>query len=149
MGKMKFNQMTMTSLKCSLRLQPCRQWIFVLYFVLITIIDLNYVDGLSTTNERGMYSIWAFPFLVDPFILPTHSFFFDSRIFGVCARDLKRIPCFWFCLITSSDRANQSNEMTDFEGNLPHFCVKTIVGILNHLLHFQIVMPKAIKWKSL
>ncbi|XP_055310506.1 serine protease filzig [Sitodiplosis mosellana] len=51
---MKLNRMTMTSLKCSLRLQPYRQWFFVLYFVLITIIDFSYtVDGLSTTNDRG------------------------------------------------------------------------------------------------
>lgn len=48
--------MTMTSFKYSLRMQPYRQWVFVLYFVLITIIDFSYtVDGLSTTNDRGMY----------------------------------------------------------------------------------------------
>lgn len=48
----------MTSLKYPLRLQQYRQWIFVLYFVLIAIIDLSCtVDGLSTTNDRGMYHI--------------------------------------------------------------------------------------------
>lgn len=52
--KMKFNRMTMTSFKCWLNLQSCRYWIFVLYFVLLTVIDFKYtVDGLSTTNDRG------------------------------------------------------------------------------------------------
>lgn len=55
----------MNSLKCStLRLQPYRQWIFVLYFVLLTICDFSCtVDGLSTTNERGMYSNTIFFFI--------------------------------------------------------------------------------------
>lgn len=54
----------MTSLKCSLRFQPCRQWIFVLYFVLSTIIDSSYtVDGLSTTNDRGRFLYWSTLFL--------------------------------------------------------------------------------------
>lgn len=57
---MKLTCMTMNTLKCTLRLQPCRQWIFVLYFMLLAFIDYsNTVDGLSTTNERGMYFIWT------------------------------------------------------------------------------------------
>lgn len=55
--RMKLNRMTMNPLEIPLRL-PYRQWIFALYFVLITIIDFSCtVDGLSTTNERGMYLV--------------------------------------------------------------------------------------------
>lgn len=38
-------------------MQLFKQWIFVLYIVLLAIIDFSStVDGLSTTNERGMYA---------------------------------------------------------------------------------------------
>lgn len=48
----------MISLKCSVRrVQSFGKHIFVLYFVLFAAIDISYtVDGLSTTNERSMYS---------------------------------------------------------------------------------------------
>lgn len=48
----------MISLKCSVRrVQSFGKYIFVLYFVLFAAIDISYtVDGLSTTNERSMYS---------------------------------------------------------------------------------------------
>lgn len=48
----------MISLKCSVRrVQSLGKHIFVLYFVLFAAIDISYtVDGLSTTNERSMYS---------------------------------------------------------------------------------------------
>lgn len=52
-------QLTMFSFdKCSVRrVQSFEKCIFVLYFVLLAAIDLSYtVDGLSTTNERSMYS---------------------------------------------------------------------------------------------
>lgn len=48
----------MISMKCSVRrVQSFEKCIFVLYIVLLAAKDLSYTaDGLSTTNERSMYS---------------------------------------------------------------------------------------------
>lgn len=74
---MSINQLTMISMRCSVaRMQSLKKWIFVLFIVLLIIIDLKCtVDGLSTANERGMY--------VSDIILFYFSFLFCShRYFG-------------------------------------------------------------------
>lgn len=69
--------MTMFLFKCTQRkMQSFKQWIFVLYIVLLTIIEFSCsVDGLSTANERGMYSIC----IISSF--STFSTFFSAPIF--------------------------------------------------------------------
>lgn len=51
----------MISFKCvQRRLLPIDKWFLVLYVVFaVVLVSITAADGLSTTNERGMYSFYT------------------------------------------------------------------------------------------